>query len=232
VLLFLFSPGKPFAKIISLALLCAFVAFEAAPALAASKGKAVPTNFDVLAGVSGEAARGLVAAIQTVPSGSVVRLAKAKGVGDADFLLENAFIEQLREAGFRTGVEAKAQESPADTGAFALSYQVIRLSMAYPRISRRYWFGTKEVVREARADVTAQLVDRRTGEVIWIREGSGRYGDVIPYSLLSFVEEKQYEFTRPVRNEFKMSRVVEPVIVAGIVVGLVFLFFSNQSGND
>jgi hypothetical protein len=161
-----------------------------------------------------------------------VRLAKAKGVGDADFLLENAFIEQLRAAGFRTGVEAKAQESPVDTGAFALSYQVIRLSMAYPRISRRYWFGTKEVVREARADVTAQLVDRRTGEVIWIREGSGRYGDVIPYSLLSSVEEKQYEFTRPVRNEFKMSRVVEPVIVAGIVVGLVFLFFSNQSGND
>jgi len=184
----------------------------------------------VLAGISEDAARGLVAAIQTVPSGSVVRLAKAKGAGDADFLLENAFIEQLRAAGFRTGLEVKTQEAPADSGAYAISYQVIRLSMVYPRISRRYWFGTKEVVREARADVTAQLIDRRTGEVIWIREGSGRYGDVIPYSLLSFVEEKQYDFTRPARNEFKMSRVVEPIIVAGIVVGLVALFFSNQSG--
>jgi hypothetical protein len=217
-------------KTLSIALLCAFVSLEAASAAAGAAQEAVPSNYDVLAGISEDAARSLVAALQPAPAGSVVRLVKARGVGDADFLVENAFIERLRGAGFRTGVEAKAQEVPADTGAYTLSYQVIRLAVRYTRISRRYWFGSKEVVREARADVTAQLIDRRTGDVLWIREGSGRYDDVIPYSLLSSVEEKQYEFTRPVRSEFKMSRVIEPVVVAGIVVGLVALFFSNQSG--
>lgn len=217
-------------KWISAALLCAFASLEAAPAAAAASQEAPPSNYEILSRISEEAARSFVAGLGAVPEGSVVRLAKARGVGDADFLVENAFIELLRGAGYRTGAELKGPEAAADTASFAVSYQVIRLAVKYPRISRRYWFGTKEVVREARADVTAQLIDRRAGEVLWIREGSGSYDDVISYSLLSSVEEKQYEFTRPVRNEFKMTRVIEPVIVGAIVIGLVALFFSNQSG--
>ncbi len=218
-------------KVLSLALLCALVALEAAPAVAGSSGAAVPTNYDVLRSISEEAARGIVAAVVSAPPENIVRLSKNKGAGDADFLLENAFIDQLREAGIRAGFDAK-QDAAADTGSFVLSYQVIRLDMRYTRISRRYWFGPKEVAREARADVVARLIDRRTGDVLWMREGSGRYEDVISYSLLKRVEEEQYKFTQPPRTEFKMSRIIEPVIVAGVVIGLVALFFSNQSSND
>ena len=35
----------------------------------------------------------------------------------------------------------------------------------------------------------------------------------------------------PVRDEVKWGRFIEPVIVTGIVVGLVYLFFSNQDSN-
>ena len=48
-------------------------------------------------------------------------------------------------------------------------------------------------------------------------------------SLLDSVEDEEYAFCKPTRNEFKWSRLIEPLAVAGIITGLVFLFFSNQS---
>ena len=220
-------------KIFSLSLLLAWWALEAAPAAAVAAAEAAAaTNYEILRDISGAAAREIVAGIGAMPPEAIVRLAKTKGAGDADFLVENALVEEMRAAGIRTAVDAKENAASPDSAGFTLSYQVVRLAMRYTRISRRYWFGTKEVVREARVDLVARFIDRRTGDVLWTREGSGGYDDVIAYSLLSRVEEEQYGFTKPERTEFKMSRIIEPVIVAGIVVGLVALFFSNQSGND
>lgn len=191
-------------------------------------GDSVASNFDLIKSVSEQVAEQIVSALPEFARGGLINLVKTKGTGDADFILENAFLELMRQRGYRVCVASK--ETPcADSSSFSISYQIIRLNIRYPRISRRFWFGSKEVFREARADVIAQLTDRSTGDVIWVREGNARHEDVIPYSLLSFVEEKQYEFTRPPRDEFKISKIVEPAVVAGIVVGLVFLFFSNQS---
>jgi len=91
--------------------------------------------------------------------------------------------------------------------------------------------GSKVVERAARADVFVQFVDLATGDVVWVKEIHKEYKDTIEYSELKLVEEAQYDFTRPSRSEFKMTRLLEPLVVGGIVVGLVYLFFSNQSSN-
>ena len=45
------------------------------------------------------------------------------------------------------------------------------------------------------------------------------------------VEAGLYSFTKPERETKKWGRIVEPVVVSGIIVGLIYLFFSNQSGD-
>jgi len=212
--------------------LIAFVAADPLCAAAAASQTKVLTNFELIEKVSAEAAQEIIAGLGARAGDGIVLLAKSKGAGDADFILENALVKRLRDAGTRVSLEVpKGDDTTSVQPAHRLTYQVIRLSLAYPRISRKWWFGSKVVERMAKADVFAEFVDVKTGDVLWVGESHRQYGDTILFSQLGSVEEKQYEFTRPPRSEFKMMRLLEPVLVGGIVIGLVYLFFSNQS-ND
>jgi hypothetical protein len=73
------------------------------------------------------------------------------------------------------------------------------------------------------------LIETGSGEIVWVGDTQKRYEDVISYSLLEKVEDPEYSFTRPERKEIRLSRLIEPLVVGGVVIGLVFLFFSNQS---
>lgn len=227
----LFSRERSFTRNVAVVLIGSFLILEGAPAVAAAAEAAPPTNFEIVKSACVEAASEIVKDIsRDVGAGRVV-LVKAKGANDADFLFDNALVERLREQGIAAAIDTRKTDepSPGADAEYTLQYQIVRLGVKYPRIARRWWFGSKMVERAVNADVTAQLVNRKTGDVLWIREGSGAYSDAIVYSQLGAVEEKQYEFTRPTRTEFRMSRIVEPVVVSGIVVALVYLFFSNQS---
>jgi len=220
---------KSFFKVVCMICVFAFLAADPLCAAAAKVQTKIPTNFELIEKVSAEAAQEIVSGLGALPGDRMVLLAKSKGAGDADFIMENALVKRLRDGGNRVSLEVpKSEDSTSVRPAYRLSYQVIRLNIAYPRISRRWWFGSKEVERAAKADIFVQLVDLTTGDIRWVGESHRKYGDTILFSLLSSVEEKQYEFTRPPRSEFKMMRLLEPVVVGGIVVGLVYLFFSNQ----
>jgi hypothetical protein len=223
---------KGFLRVVCMICLLAFLAADPLCAAAGNKKAMVPTNFELIEKVSAEAAQEIVSGLGALPGEGIVLLTRSKGAGDADFIMENALVKRLRDTRIRVSLEAPGgEDSTSAIPAYRLSYQVIRLSLAYPRISRRWWFGSKEVERAAKADIFAQLVNLKTSDILWVGESHKKYGDTIRFSMLPSVEEKQYEFTRPPRNEFKMMRLLEPVVVGGIVVGLVYLFFSNQS-ND
>jgi hypothetical protein len=211
------------------------LAFVAADPLCAAAGKQdarVPTNFELIEKVSSEAATEIVSGLGALQGDGIVLLSKSKAAGEADFIMENALVKHLRDAGVRVSLEStKSQDSTSVAPAYRLAYQVIRLNIAYPKISRKWLFGSKQVERSAKADIFAQFININTGDILWVRESHKQFGDRILYSQLGSVEEKQYEFTRPARNEFKLMKLLEPVVVGGIVVGLVYLFFSNQS-ND
>lgn len=227
----LFTENTGLSKALSGVCLFMFLSTDAAFALGAGDEGAILTNFQLLEKISAEAAQEIVSGIETkAPTGLIV-LTKAKGAGDADFIFEDALVARMRDAGLRVTVAKpkEASAAPDTAGAFEVSYKIIRLSLTYSKIWRHHWFGSKMVDRLARTTIRAQLLERRTGTVIAVVESQKRYDDSIPYSLLGTVEEKQYEFTRPARNEFRMAKIVEPIVVAGIVTGLVYLFFSNQS---
>lgn len=217
-----------FIKAVSITCLFTVLGIEPLCAGAASPQTRTPTNFEIIERISSEAVRDIIAQIGTLQPGEAVALVKTKSAGTVDFMLENAFLKEMRSAGIRLAVETAASDTGAAPPKYRISYQIIRLSLSYPRMERKWFFGPREVTRNARADIFTQCVNRSTGDVMWVREIHKTYGDAIDHSMLKAVEDPQYDFTRPARSEFKMSRLFEPLIVGGIVVGLVYLFFSNQ----
>ncbi|UCF06214.1 MAG: hypothetical protein JSV33_04075 [bacterium] len=192
----------------------------------------VLTNLEVVEFVSTEAIEELIDNMGGLTKDGLVILKKEKSVGDIDFVFENLLLKSLNDAGWRVSHgKGQVADTLLPTGDFEFGYQLIKLNLAYPKISRHYWFGQKNVERLAEVGVFAKLVDLSTGDIVWVGDVHKEYDDAISYALLDRVEDEQYEFTRPARNELRWKRLLEPLIVTGIVTGLVYLFFSNQS-ND
>ncbi len=205
------------------------LAFTATGAPSEMEEKA-PTNFELIEKTAGSAVGELLTNMPVVPSGAAILLHKARGVGEIDFIFENMLLRRMQEAGYRVSVQVSEKEgTQPDDPNYRLSFQIIRMSLAYTRIGRQYWFGAKEVERLAEIGIFAQLTDLGSGDIVWVGDAQKKFDDTIRYAELKLVEEEQYKFTKPERKELRWSRFVEPVIVTGIISGLVYLFFSNQS---
>ena len=212
--------------------LCLFFFVLVHPASSTPLGtdERVLPNYEVLEKLSGEAMVELLSNMPRFPEGSIVYLEKKKGIGEIDFVLENMMLVAFKDAGVKI---ARLEEEGSEVGegrhSFRLSYQIIRMSLGYSKIYRRYWLGSKRVEREAQVDLFANLIETGSGEIIWVGDTQKRYEDEISYSMLEKVEDPEYAFTTPERKEIRISKLIEPLVVGGVVIGLVFLFFSNQS---
>lgn len=194
-------------------------------------GETIVTNYAVLERISGEAIDELMGNMPAVEKGTLMLLDKERGVGAGiDTVFENELVRRMTDAGLRIATKPAAGEA-AERSRFSFSYQIIRFNLQYPAIGRSHWIGAKEVERSAEVGIFARLIDSGSGEIVWVGDTQKKYDDTIAYSILERVEDPQLEFTRPQRNEIRLSRIIEPVVVTGIVVGLVYLFFSNQSGD-
>ena len=215
-----------------LCIICAAALFVAITASGAPSEpqERILTNFELLEETAGRAVDELLANMPSVQRGTAIQLMKARGVGEIDFVFENVLLKRMQEKGYRVSIETPEGENEENNAAlYRLSYQIIRMSLVYPRIGRRYWFGAKEVERLAEIGIFAQFADLESGDIVWVGDAQKKYDDMISYSQLREVEEEQYSFTTPERDELRWSRLIEPIIVTGIITGLVYLFFSNQS---
>jgi hypothetical protein len=217
-------------KLTGLLCLFSFLLVHPLSSTPARADEEVLANYEVIEKISDEAIQELIANMPRFPEGSVVYVEKQRGVGEIDFVLENVLLVAFRNAGIKVArMKVEEREEAEESNSFSLSYQIIRLSLGYSKISRKYWLGSKRVDREAQIDLFAQLAETGSGEIIWVGESQKRHEDVIDYSLLEKVEDPEYAFTQPERKELRLSKLIEPLVVGGVVVGLVFLFFSNQS---
>lgn len=114
---------------------------------------------------------------------------------------------------------------------YRLDIRALEFSIRYPRIFRSHLIGGKRVKRTAKVKLSTTLLDPADGSVVWVKEAANDYEDQFPIRYLERVEDDLLTFTKPERNPTKWSRMVEPVVVSGIIVGLIYLFFSNQSGD-
>ncbi len=205
----------------------------------ASADESARTNFEILKTMNVEISDELIAGFPADVAGRDLILAPA--ARDERYeLLANVFVQALSANGFRA--HEPVAKNPADTtgtpgasvrvaGASDLNveFQIIDFDLRYTKIYRSYLIGGKKVKRSADVRVTVRLVDPSDGLVVWVGEAFRSLDDGFKYGEIDEVEAGLYSFTKPSRDTKKWGRIVEPVVVTGIIVGLIYLFFSNQT---
>jgi len=112
-----------------------------------------------------------------------------------------------------------------------LTFQNVAFGLAYTDVYRAHVFGGKHVKRSADVRIHATVTDGYSGQVLWVGEGSRERADEFDMDDSAHVEQGVYQFARPVLPGGGLGKYAEPVFVTGIIVGLIYLFFSNQSDN-
>jgi hypothetical protein len=206
--------------------------------LPAHGAEPIKSNLDILTELATGVADELISSFQSnlnVQGG--IRLVPHAEDETYDFLM-NVFTAELSAKGIKTYSSAKSgakhasDSSAAQEGTMELNIQALDFSLTYPKIFRSYLIGGKQVKRQAEIKLFATLLNSADRSVAWVGEASRVHEDQFSYGDRAQAEKSVYEFTKPEVKPPNWGRIIEPVVVSGIIVGLVYLFFSNQSDNS
>ncbi|HEY2923466.1 MAG TPA: hypothetical protein VGJ98_00700 [Candidatus Eisenbacteria bacterium] len=177
----------------------------------------------------------------SLPAGHVVRIASPLP-GDTLGFLAQRLIEQLRKTGVEVrlvpsrataGLGMGLEDPPAmprgDSTDLQLNIQVGSAGVNYVRAIRKFPFGIRGYERVASMRVGASLVDLSTREVLWARSASAQAMDVVRASDLSYAQSGSGGLNPVLPRAGGGTRLLEPLIVVGVVTGLVVLFYSNRN---
>jgi hypothetical protein len=203
------------------ALVSMFTLLGGSPAV--GHAEPLPTNYELVQSATRVACAKLVEGMRShLGTGAV----SVRGVGTAagQFLVENIFTSVLTEAGVKVTTRA-------DSVSPRIEFEVVDLGLAYTGAHRSPpWIGHRSIDRTARARLFARVVDPVQARIVWADQAEGHRTDRVAQSaLVRLEEEKPTAYEKPARPPGRWNKVVEPVVVTGIVVGLIALFFSNQS---
>jgi hypothetical protein len=182
-----------------------------------------PTNLDVMVGLGNQVVEDIIGKINTDVRGVRLEIVWAAETEEYQ-VLDDIFTRLLEER----GIDTVHRASDDDESLYSLEYKVPVFRLTYPKVYRSHLIGGKKVKREANLRVTARLVSD-TGDVVWIGESSAEKKDQFSHGDLSRIQEGSYQFVKPEMPGSGWGKVVEPVLVSAIIVGMVYLFFSNQS---
>lgn len=226
-------------RAVALATTCAFT-FAAANVRAADPA---PSNIDLLSQMTQEIAEELYAKFGPELIGRAIELRPFAGSEDYVFV-ENVFADVLSAKNVKTIVPvaptpaapganaspATSDSSVAAPDAVVFTFQNVAFGVSYPDVYRSHLVGGKRVKRRADVRIHA-TVTNGGGEVLWVGEASRERSDEFDMDDAARVEQGVYQFARPVVPGGGWGKYAEPVFVTGIIVGLIYLFFSNQSDN-
>jgi len=197
-----------------------------------SRGPKVPlTNLQLVTLV---AKVGFDRTLQTAPldSGGHVVLAPAEN-HPLNYVVEHAILRHLA----RRAVTATVRRSvvPDDSVAMMardaddplLEYQLASARITYLRL--RGWLpGRVKIERQALVEGALTLRDPRTGNVLWSGDVSHNLLDAVPRNQMGMVEDARYAELKSDIPTRSVDKVIEPIVVVAIVVGLIALFFQNR----
>jgi hypothetical protein len=233
----------------SLLLLCV-----ASPAMA--RGPMPPTHSMALDAVADTVAGDLLKGA-AFPSGRPVALA-APAPGDTLGLLTQRMMERMKALGVSVrlarndaqapglvnhGIPATGSPSslaPGDSaspvvsrgadpaGPLRLEIMVEGSGVTYVRRLGSFPFGTKGYERLAGMRASATLFDPMNGDVVWTRSAARSASDVVAKGDVAYAASGSGYLNPPVPRGGG-TRWLEPMIVIGVVAGLVVLFYSNRN---
>jgi hypothetical protein len=196
------------------------------------------THAAMLDSVAGMAAADLVRP-GSIPAGHAVRIATPLA-GDTLGFLAQRIVEQLRRGGTevrlvptRATADAGAGEDPPsraaqDTTDLLLNVEVRSAGVSYVRPVRGF-LGTRGYRRLASMQVGATLMDPVTHDVLWARSATAQAQDEVRRRDLSYAQTGSAGLVPLPPHAGAGPRLLEPLIVVGVVAGLVVLFYSNRN---
>jgi len=203
-----------------------FVVALAAPVVA--DDAPVLSNLELMTRLTSDVTTALMDSVPAnIDVGSVILVPKE--VGEQYTFTDNVIARVLTASGrkvFQGGVTTTPSDSVRST--FRLEYQVIHFELSYPKIYRPFLIGGKKVKRSADVRLLFKLLDSDDQSVVWIGEATRSHDDKFSYSDLPEVEAGSFAFTTPEQSPRRWGKVLEPVVVSGIIIGLIYLFFANQ----
>ena len=111
---------------------------------------------------------------------------------------------------------------------YVLRYRVVLCELTYPEKYRTSPLGSRKVERRASVSIVAQLMHGPREDVTWVGKGNSQQVSVVPAGKLNYLAGTDFPFNPPALEQKGMSGYVEPVLVTGIVAGLIYLFYANQ----
>ena len=205
-----------------------------APAATARAGHPPPmTHGMALDSVASYVATDLLKGV-SIPTGRPVVL-RASAPGDTLGLLTMQLVERLRAQHVSVRLTGTSVD-PADTSVSAassdgrplhLDLQVDGSGVSYLRRVGSFPFGTKGYERLAAMRANATLLDPANGEVIWTRSSTGSAIDMVRKNEVVYAASGSGRLNPVVPHGG--TRWLEPLIVVGVVAGLVVLFYSNRN---
>ncbi len=219
-----------------------------APSSAGAAHKLPMTHAMVLDSVAAEVAVDLTSGVSFPPRHPVTITVPVPG--DTLELVTHHLVERLKAQGFEvrllgagqtaggsenqgggSGVSGAAGDSASSRpngDALRLDVQVDGSGVSYVRRLGRFPFGTKGYERLAAIRANATLLDAETGDVLWTRTSSRHVTDVVPKGDVVYAASGSGKLNPPVPKGGG-GRWLEPLIVVGVVAGLVVLFYSNRN---
>lgn len=153
------------------------------------------------------------------------------GQNDASWLIQSVLYEELTARGHAVvtgGVPAGTQEEGPDR--YEIAYRIVSCETSFPRAWREWVVGSRRVERKTRCDLRFRLSDARSA-IIWAGSVERERREVIPGERLAELSTQGQPFASPEITSGGWDKVLEPVVVAGIVGGLIYLFYTSRSTN-
>jgi len=174
-----------------------------------------------------------------IPAGHAVRIATPLP-GDTLGFLAQRVLERLRQGGTevrlvptRATAELGLADDPptrprADSTDLQLNLEVRSAGVSYVRAIRKFPAGIRGYQRVASMQVGASLIDPSTREVLWAKSSSAQVVDLVRKGDLSYAQSGS-GLNPGLPRLGGGTRLLEPLIVVGVVTGLVVLFYSNRN---
>lgn len=172
-----------------------------------------------------------------IPAGAVVYTEQVEQ-SDASWLVQSLLLEELTSRGHvvRAGKMGgpsggnQVEEPEAGEATYLVSYRIVACEMSYPRVWRDWLVGTRRVERRAAVDIHFQLSDEERS-VLWAGNAKRERRDIVRGSRIPELVTPGQAFTAPPLDAGGWDKVLEPVVVAGIVGGLIYLFYTSRTSD-
>lgn len=168
-----------------------------------------------------------------LPEGAHLYLRQVES-SDANWLVKSVLLEEVTSRGHtvRSGQmsaapagAAEAEEAPE---VYEIAYRIVNCQTTLPRSWREWVVGTRKYERRTAVDIRFELSDR-TKSIVWAGGVQRERREIIDGSRVDDLAAPGQTFASPTPEAGGWDKIFEPVIVAGIVGGLIYLFYTSRS---